>query len=202
MFAICLEVCYSLRADVKGTFQRFDSFVSDRFPNVNEMAEVTEDMAQAFLAYERNRGVSGRTYNITLSRLKGAFRNLRRQAGVVDNPFDGIVGQDENTVHRIPYTPEELQAILEVAHDDDFCRPLIVTGICTAMRLGDVCQLRWADVELDSGFITVDTSKTGARVSIPLFAMLHVSLAANVMDTRSLCVGLSNPSARGGRGGG
>ncbi len=164
-------------ADVKGTFQRFDSFVSDRFPDVNEMAEVTENMAQAFLAYERNRGVSGRTFNITLSRLKGAFRNLRRQAGIVDNPFDGIIGQDENTVHRIPYTPEELQAILEVAHDDDFCRPLIVTGICTAMRLGDVCQLRWCDVEMDNGFITVDTSKTGARVSIPLFPMLHEELA-------------------------
>lgn len=160
----------------KGVFNRFNTFMTSQFPGTEEMSDVTPEMAQAFLATERGRGVSGRTFNVTLSLLKGCFRNLRRQANILDNPFDGIVGQDEDTVHRIPFTPEELQAILDVVKEDDFCRPLIVVGICTAMRRGDVCQLRWADVDIDGGFINIATSKTGAHVSIPLFPLLHDEL--------------------------
>ncbi len=164
-------------AGARGVFKRFTTFMSAHFPDAEEMSDVTEEMAQAFLATVRSRGVSGRTFNVTLSLLKGCFCKLRRQGGIVDNPFDDIMGQDENTIHRIPFSPEDLQEILEVTKEDDFCRPLIVTGICTAMRLGDVCQLHWADVDLDTGFINVDTSKTGARVSIPLFPMLLDELA-------------------------
>lgn len=173
-------------AGVKGVFKRFTNFMSAGFPDATEMSDVTHEMAQIFLASERARGVSGRTFNAALSVLKGCFKSLKRQAGIIDNPFDGIVSQDENTVHRIPFSPEELLAILEVVKDDDFCRPLITTGIWTALRLGDVCQLRWADVDMDSRFITVDTSKTGARVSIPLFPMLHDELA-KLVRTSEYC---------------
>jgi len=157
-------------------FRQFVEFLEGHYPDTHEMADVTHEMAAAFLASERARGVSGRTFNAALSLLKSAFRNLRRQASIVDNPFDGIVGQDENTMHRIPFMPDELRAILDAAKDDSFCRPLIVTGICTAMRRGDVCQLRWADVDMENRFITVLTSKTGARVSIPMFQLLHDEL--------------------------
>lgn len=161
----------------KGVFRRFAEFMSIRYPEAQEMADVTHEMAVAFLASERARGLSGRSFNALLSLLKNTFRHLRRQAGIVDNPFDEIVSQVEDTVHRIPFTPEELQCLLKVAMDDDFCRPLFVTGMCTAMRRGDVCQLRWSDVDMKTGFITVTTSKTGAKVSIPMFELLRNELA-------------------------
>jgi integrase len=161
----------------KGVFSRFAAFIEARHPEATEMCDVSHDMASAFLASERARGIKGRTYNAALSLMKGAFRHLRRQASIADNPFDEIVSREEDTVHRIPYTPDELRRILEAAKDDGFCSPLIVTGICTAMRRGDVCLLRWADVDMAQRFITVKTSKTGATVSIPMFPMLHDELA-------------------------
>ncbi len=164
-------------AMTEGTLKRFERFLEARYPAAQEMADVTPEMAQAFMAAERGRGVSGRTYNAALTLLKGCFRSLRRQAGIVDNPFDGLVGMAENTIHRIPFTEEELTRILKVSEEDAFCRPLIVTGICTAMRRGDVCRLRWADVDLERRFLTVSTSKTGARVSIPMFGLLYGELA-------------------------
>jgi len=157
---------------VQGEFRRFVEFFAVRYPAVTDMAGVTHEMAAAFLASERARGISGRSCNSGLSLLRSTFRHLRRPAGIMDNPFDEIVSQDEATVHRIPFTPAELRVILDAARDDAFCRPLFVAGICTAMRRGDVCQLRWADVDLKNRFITVNTSKTGARVSIPMFPML------------------------------
>ena len=155
---------------------RFVAHVKQRHPEAKTLSDVTYAMAEAFMAGERVRGVAGRTYNGVLSLLKSTFTRLRRKAGLVDNPFEEIVSMDENTVHRIPFTPEELKEILDAVENDDFCRPLIVTGICTAMRRGDVCQLRWGDVDMKAGFITVNTSKTGAKVSIPLFELLRLEL--------------------------
>ena len=163
---------YTSRADL----DRFAAHVKQRHPQATTLADVTPAMAEAFMAGERARGVAGRTYNGVLSLLKSTFTRLRRKAGLVDNPFEEIVSMDENTVHRIPFTPEELKEILDAVENDDFCRPLIVTGIFTAMRRGDVCQLRWRDVDMKDGLITVSTSKTGVRVTIPLFERLRQEL--------------------------
>ena len=45
------------------------------------------------------------------------------------------------------------------------------------MRRGDACLLRWESVDLDHGFVTVKTSKTGETVEIPLLSMLRAELA-------------------------
>jgi len=81
------------------------------------------------------------------------------------------------TINREPFTVEEMKAILEACADDDFIRPVIVTGMCTAMRRGDCCLLKWADVDHKEGFITVKTAKTGETVDIPMFPMLRDELA-------------------------
>jgi len=48
--------------------------------------------------------------------------------------------------------------------------------MCTAMRRGDCCLLKWKDVDLKAGFITVKTAKTGQTVDIPVFPMLREEL--------------------------
>lgn len=72
----------------------------------------------------------------------------------------------------IPFTPEELQAVLTAAQSDILVYPLVVTAACTAMRKGACCHLRWDSVDLQNGFITVKTSKTGRTVDIPLADLL------------------------------
>jgi integrase len=45
--------------------------------------------------------------------------------------------------------------------------------MCTAMRRGDCCLLKWDSIDLENGFITVETSKTGEVAEIPLFPRLR-----------------------------
>ena len=42
--------------------------------------------------------------------------------------FSDTPTKDTETVFRKPFTPEELKAIVDAAKDDDFIRPIIVTG--------------------------------------------------------------------------
>lgn len=158
-------------------FARFQKYLAEHYPDVQEMGQVTHAMAVAFMAAEESRGLAGRTRNATLSLLKGTFQHLRREGGFIDNPFDGIVTKDEETIHRKPFSAEEIRAIVDAAQQDDICRKLIITGLCTAMRRGDVCQLKWADVNLAKRMLSVKTAKTGERVWIPIFPLLYDELA-------------------------
>jgi integrase len=83
------------------------------------------------------------------------MKHLLPPGGV--NPFDGVPSREQSTIFRKPFSADELSAIIEAAQSDDFIRPIIVTGICTAMRRGDCCRLRWVDVDMVARFINVKT---------------------------------------------
>lgn len=154
----------------KAILGRFVEFVQGQNHKADEIAHVTHKVARAFMDAEAEREVSAKTWNDTLKLLRATFKYLL-PAGAV-NPFYNMVTKETETVFRKPFTPEELKAILDASKDDDFIRPIIVTGMCTAMRRGDCCLLKWKDVDLTRRFITVKTAKTGQTVSIPIFPLL------------------------------
>jgi integrase len=154
-------------------FNRFAAFLSKENPAAAHLYEVTPDNAAAFVSDAQAR-LSRKTARDTVNLLnKAFFRYLPVGAA---NPFASFVGRRANrengTVHRKPFTPAELKALLDAAHDDDFMHPLIVTAACTGMRRGDVCELRWSSVDLNGGMLAVKTSKTSAEVEIPIFRPL------------------------------
>jgi len=163
-------------AQCQSTLNRFAAFVRQENPKVLEIAQITRTMARAFMDAEAKRGVTGKTWNDTLKLLRATFRYLLPAGGI--NPFADTPTRETETVFREPFTPEELGAINEASKADEFIRPIIVVGICTAMRRGDCCLLEWKDVDLGKRFITVKTSKTGQTVSIPIFPMLQDELKA------------------------
>lgn len=168
----------------KAVFKRFIDFLQADAPAVKDMAGVTQEHAIAFL---NSRKIAPATWNAELSLLKNAFRMLRRGAGIVDNPFEGINTREEDSFHRKPFTPEELKAILDAARNDNFCRPLLVVGMCTAMRRGDVCLLKWPAVDMEHRFITVKTGKTRADVVIPMFPLLYDELSSIKRSDSEYC---------------
>lgn len=160
----------------RAVLTRFVEFIGRTQTGVDQMAQVTHAMAKAFLDAESNRNVSAKTWNDTLQLLRATFKHLRRDAGLADNPFEGIPGKESKTIFRKPFSPDELTAIVQSCQSDDFVRPIIVTGINTAMRLGDCCRLKWTDLDAGRQFVTVKTAKTGQTVSIPVFPPLAEEL--------------------------
>lgn len=156
------------------TLERFVCFVNDSERNVEHLHQITHSTAIAFLQSEDQRHVSDKTWNDTLKLLKATFKHLRQVAGLAFNPFEEIPTRQVSHVYREPFSVEDLALIFEIAEspEHEFVRPIIITAACTAMRRGDCCMLRWSDVDLKEGFITVKTSKTGQTVDIPIFPML------------------------------
>ncbi|MDA0990965.1 MAG: tyrosine-type recombinase/integrase, partial [Verrucomicrobia bacterium] len=154
-------------------FRRFVDFMQSRNPSAAYLYEVTPEDAAAFVTDLRKR-LARSSAGATIRLLSKAFaRFLPVGAG---NPFAAFVGSRGNgkseTIHRKPFTPTELQALLDAASDDDFMLPLITAAACTGMRRGDVCNLKWRDVDFEAGMLAVKTSKTEAAVEIPIFRPL------------------------------
>jgi integrase len=156
--------------------QRFAAWVALHQPDATEFVSVKPETAKAFMAAEAQREVSPKTWNDVLKLLRATFKHLHPHLSDGSNPFHGLVTKANETVNREPFTVEELKAITEACAEDDFIRPIIVTGMCTAMRRGDCCLLKWADVDLTAGFLSVKTAKTGETVDIPIFPMLAEEL--------------------------
>lgn len=198
------EVTPARRARVHAVLGRFVAFMADRFPRVKEAGGLTAEHFRSFLddvarhgvpaaskAKEKRAaasrggidddevgGVSARTWNDVLVILRGVLAKVDGQSEGFREYLAKLPKKDEQTVHRRPFSNHELEEIFAAAEElDPELYPVIVAAACTALRRGDVAQLHWADVDMDAGFVTVKTSKTGESVEIPIFAPFAAVLA-------------------------
>lgn len=148
----------------------FIDWCTENAPAVKKLDHISPEHAGAFMESHTDRGVSARTWNFILGTMKAACRRGGCTA------FDEIRQRPQETVHRVPFSPEELADVLEAAKIEPLIYPLVVTAACTAMRKGDCCRLQWKAVDLQNGFITVKTSKTGRTVDIPLADLLRIEI--------------------------
>jgi len=160
-------------------FSRFTTFARNAKPPATYLYDVTQKQAAAYV--EDLQGTfSRKTCRDHVKLLRRTFAAFLPVGAA--NPFAAFVGRRSNgdggTVHRKPFTALELTRLLKAAREDSFLYPLVVTAACTGMRRGDVCRLRWQDVDLAAGMVTVKTSKTGAQVEIPIFPPLREILVA------------------------
>ena len=79
------------------------------------------------------------------------------------------------TRSRRPFTLKELRRILRIANGE--WRDLILFGLYTGQRLGDIAKLTWRNVDLERGELALVTRKTKRRQLVPLAAPLRKFLA-------------------------
>lgn len=158
------------RARVHSVLKTFRDFMADKFPKVKEAGALTAEHFKAFLAAVDARGVSARSWNDYLSILRGVLAKVDGQSKGFREYLSRLPKRPEKTVHRRPFAGDELEGIYNAAAETDpELYPVLVAAACTALRRGDVCGLKWEDIDLAEGFVTVKTSKTGETVDIPIF---------------------------------
>lgn len=163
------------------TLERFCAFIVRKYPGVGDVSRVNPIMGRSFLDSESSRGVAAKTWNDTLLLLRSVFRKLLPRGAA--NPFADIPTREVDTIFRRPFDSEELSGILRAAEQDPELKPVIIAGICTAMRRRDCCMLKWKDLDLEAGFLRVRTNKTRELVDIPILPLLRSQLLAVPKDT-------------------
>ena len=115
--------------------------------------------------------LSANSVNICLKVLRSAMAQAVRD-GLIDTNEASRVSllKREDKFQRRPFTLPELRRILEVA--DEEWRGLILFGLYTGQRLGDLATLTWQNLDIERRELRLSTAKTGRRQIIPLSKQL------------------------------
>jgi len=98
-------------------------------------------------------GLSARSVRLTLGRLTAALESAVEEGKIARNPARYVKPPAHSPRERETWTAEEVRAFLTVADADRLaaCWRLSLYGL----RRGEVCGLRWRDVDLKAGTVTV-----------------------------------------------
>lgn len=185
--------------DYRSKYNDFVLFMTDKYPEITEMNQVTNDHAEEYIYLLRKNGRHSRTVWVTsrdkviargntpkhmatstindyIMLLKMIFKYLKKKANIQEDPFADIPQLEKDTEGREAFTIEELKLIGEKSRDI-YLYPLFLTGICTGMREGDICLLKSKEINLNTNWIDRKTLKTGKQVTIPIMSALRAYLS-------------------------
>ena len=131
-------------------------------------------------SYQLKSELSPQTINTYQQALTEVFQLLARDAGIVENPFLSIPRLKKDAETREAFSEEELCVIRD--NLDEFTQPLFTIAIATALREGDICTLKWAEVDFKQELIIKRMRKTGNMVEIPIMPPLRVYLLQLQME--------------------
>jgi len=166
------EVAPGTLAFYRGAISKFTAFLAAKADA--ELADITSEDVVAFRNHEA-KTLAPKTVNHDLKALRMLFRAARRDKVLVDDPCEFVsVTKKGTTVRRRPFTIPELQAVVSVA--DDEWKSLILFGLYTGQRIGDLAMLTWHNVDLLRGEIRLVTRKTGKTLTLPIAPTLRKHL--------------------------
>jgi len=115
---------------------------------------------------EMAKRVSAGTVNQKILILRGCWTWGARLSLVAENPFKQVEMATGETTERRAFTAEELRELIKVC--DEEWRGMVLLGLYTGQRLGDLATVTWRQVDLEQREIKFLTQKTKRRQIIPL----------------------------------
>jgi integrase len=148
-------------------------------------------------AWRRNKMTKCRpaTINREMSRLRRMFSLAVEWELLEESPMAGIRFLRENNARTRYLSLEECQRLIASCIAPHI-RALVSVALHSGMRLGEILNLHWRDLDFASGFILVRDSKNGESRHVPMDAILSALFRAY---PRRLGTDLVFSSSSGGR---
>ena len=138
------------------------------------------EQLRSFVAAEHRRGLSPKSLQRRLSACRSFYRWLLKHERIAASPADAI--RAPKAPRRLPQVldPDEAKALVEVPTDVPLGvrdRALLELFYSSGLRLSELCALRWRDLDLAGGLVTV-LGKGSKQRSVPVGAHARAALAA------------------------
>ena len=146
-----------------------------RFFEGKALAAIGPADIEAFKAKRRSE-VSDSTTNRELAFLKTLFNLAVAWGKLEQSPAAKVKKFREPASRERILTADETKRLLEAAGPE--LRPVLVVALGTGMRRGEILALKWTDVDLVRGLISVTTSKSGKGRKVPMSGAVAAALGA------------------------
>lgn len=134
------------------------------------------------VSYTRDYGVSPKTVKEITGTCRWVFSRVMEDAGLVSNPWNGVVLPAPDPVAREVFTPDELRLIWDGIQSNDFCRPLFMIAANSGLTEGDICMMKWSEFDWAAGYFRTKRRKTGVPINLPLIPELIAYLSTLKRD--------------------
>jgi integrase len=150
-----------------------------RFFGGKFLSEINPFLIEKYKQKRKEDGVTPRTINIELACLRHMFNMALKWGKAQKNPMMEVkLFKEPEGKDRI-LSPEEEVKLLEAVQASKkgkHLEPIILTGLFTGMRKGEILNLRWSNVDFKSRVITVEGTKSGYLRKIPMSSKLTETL--------------------------
>ena len=130
----------------------------------DDITGIKQSNIYQFIRKKQDSGLSNRYISDILVLMKSVFKYAVRTYRIF-NPMEGLVmPKKEKTEIRLLTEAEEKRLMQIVMTDQNLTTLGIALAKMTGLRIGELCTLKWADIDLEKRILTV--SKTLQRIQI------------------------------------
>ena len=160
-----------------GTYDKYSSTIEDFRSFLGKadegpLAAVSPTEITTYRDELQKRGLAATTINVNVGRtINGAFEAARKLGYISVNPCAAVKPVRDNVrgAKKDIFRPEQIDALLEASKDTSW-EGMILCGLATGLRLGDIARLEWGQIDLRAGVLKLTAQKTGGTQTIPLHA--------------------------------
>jgi len=159
-------------AKAASTLLKYRQAVREFIAHLDKRASVPLNAIRSsdITAYRDHCKSLGRTpssINNLMKCLSAAFESAQREGVVPHNPCRAVpVLRDLEKKRRQTFTAQQVQKLLQAA--DNTWKGLILFGYFTGLRLHDIANITWENLDLDGRWLRITTKKTGKEVAVAL----------------------------------
>jgi len=131
--------------------------------------QMTELSAAAVVGFRNHESkfLSAKTVNHDLKALRMVFRDALQDRVISESPCEFVkTTKGTPKTKKTPFTIPQLQAVMAVA--DEEWKSMIRFGLYSGQRIGDIANLTWRNVDLQTMQVRLVQRKTGKAVIIPI----------------------------------
>ena len=177
----------------------FTAFMTGTYPEIRDLANVRRLHCEAYIAYltkygrfvkevaynisgkrkrikavsyTRDYALSAKTIKEIISVVRWVFSRLEEDAGLLRNPWESVVIPKTDPIKREVFTHSELVRIWEGIQNDDFLYTLFFVSANSGLTEGDICTLKWNEIDWVAGYLRRKRRKTGVAIKLPLLPEL------------------------------
>jgi integrase len=144
-----------------------------------DIEHVTSSDVEGFRNQEAN-NLTKSSGNVALKIVRALFSGAVAKQYILRNPasatFVKPLEKADGEAERRPLTLAEIKSIIDKTEPKSEWRGMILLGIYTGQRLGDIRRMTWNSVDLENDTISLTTQKTRKRIILPLAKPLRAYL--------------------------
>ena len=126
------------------------------------LADLTAQRIQQYYArMMREKGLSGNSVHKHHILLHTALKLACRQRMLAENPLDWVTPPRQRPPRQLYYTPEQLRTLFQLTQGTGL-ELVVKLGGYLGLRRGEICGLRWENVDLERRIIRIRSVRTTA----------------------------------------